>query len=65
MNDLTYKSHSTANPGITLRRYLYATAYYFIAIVLLAAGKIKYILVAATGLFGLDLHLVLMALWGP
>lgn len=41
MNDLTYKSHSTANPGITLRRYLYATAYYFIAIVLLAAGIFK------------------------
>ena len=34
MNDLTYQSHSTAKPGIILRRYLYATAFYFIAIVL-------------------------------
>ncbi len=41
MNDLTYKSHSTANPGINLRQYLYATVYYFIAIVLLAAGIFK------------------------
>ncbi len=41
MNDLTYQSHSTAKPGIILRRYLYATAYYFIAIVFLAAGMFK------------------------
>ena len=41
MNDLTYKSHSMANPGISIRRYLYATAYYFIATVLLAAGMFK------------------------
>ncbi len=41
MDALTYENLGTAEPGSTLRQYLYATAYYFIAIVLLAAGMFK------------------------
>jgi len=41
MDGFTHRTVVLARPGITLRRYLYATAYYFIAIVLLAAGIFK------------------------
>jgi len=41
MVGFTHRTVVLARPGITLRRYLYATAYYFIAIVLLAAGIFK------------------------
>lgn len=41
MDGFTHRTPMLARPGINLRRYLYATAYYFIAIVLLAAGIFK------------------------
>jgi len=41
MVGFTHRTVVLARPGINLRRYLYATAYYFIAIVLLAAGIFK------------------------
>ncbi len=41
MDALTYENLDTAEPRRTLRRYHYTTAYYFIAIVLLAAGMFK------------------------
>jgi len=41
MDGFTHRTIVLARPGITLRRYLYATTYYFIAIVLLAAWMFK------------------------
>jgi len=41
MDDFTHRTVVLARPGNILRRYLYVTAYYFIAVVLLAAGMFK------------------------
>jgi len=41
MAGYTHRTIILARPGNILRRYLYATAYYFIAVVLLAAGMFK------------------------
>jgi uncharacterized membrane protein YphA (DoxX/SURF4 family) len=41
MHGFTHRTVTLARPGLILRRYLYASAHYFIAIILLAAGMVK------------------------
>jgi uncharacterized membrane protein YphA (DoxX/SURF4 family) len=41
MHGFTHRTVTLARPGLILRRYLYASAHYFIAIILLAAGMFK------------------------